>query len=706
MRVNFDEMFAPTLAALGLEQRPQQRHLGWAVVDSIEKKMNLVGEARTGTGKSFAYLVPSIYAVKNAPDEKPVRVIVSTETTALQDQLTNKDLPRLHQIYGGFRYRSLKGRSWYYCHNRARMNSRGSQEVHDLVDRLGKHLHGGLGDGERLDCEKRLGHDIDSHTWELIGGNSEFCADNKCKDDECFSSRARTLALNAHIVVTNHAMLRTEADMRDNEMSILGEYDILIVDEAHTLESVLVDGWTTSTSPWEIAAAQGHINDALQRATMAVSPRGALGEQLARAFDGFDDALKNITKFFKMRATAASDGRPVDWRRENYPLAEVYLSGSPASAMIAAMEEYETKTPERIRTLAKVLQEAAEYLKEASDAFAEQGLGGIRKVNKGARAARELNQLLTLVDKSLATRDGIVMHYGVPHGVIVEGLRSRNGGESVRLKVVPLDVSGRAAQLLWPHSTNILLSATLTDPTDGTFTYSASSLGIAEYQTVMVDSPFTYATQQLVYVTPAEDELVDVYGARYSLDELIKIVDASNGRTLILFTARSELDHAYEQLTHLQDIGRFKYPIYYQDKTTPKQKLVDAFREDEHSVLLATKSFFTGVDFPGATCTTVAICKFPLPQYNTLCKQRIAWWRSRGFSKWYERESLLVFAQAAGRLIRSETDHGVVALLDQRCADERTSVYRTSRIGITATGSHTTSSIADVSSFLKQKEPA
>jgi Rad3-related DNA helicase len=697
--LNFDEMFAPTLSKLNLEQRPQQRHLGWAVVDSIATETHLVGEARTGTGKSFAYLVPAIHAKKNGDK----RTVVSTETTALQDQLTKKDLPLLHQIYGGFKYRSLKGRSWYFCYNRARMNSRGTQRIADLAAALSKHASGGLGDGERADCEKRLGYEISSDDWALISGATDFCSDNGCKPEVCFSARARDLALDADIVVTNHAMLRTDADMRESDMSVLGDYDVLVVDEAHTLEGVLVDGWTMTTSPWEVSQAEADIIEGMQKSQIVVAPNMALEEELARAFESFELAMLNITRFFKQRAIASSGGRPVNWSRENFPLSEVYLSGVPDAKMIEYMTEYETTTPQRIRTLRETLDKAYDYLKIAAEDMLDQKVTGIRKVRKGQRAAKEMKELLELIEKALPTRDGIIMHFGVPYGVIVEGYVSRKREEGVRLKVVPIDISGRAARTIWPDRTCILLSATLTDPTDGTFTYAANSLGMVDYRTVTVDSPFTYATQQLVYVTPATADVVDVAGARYALDELVEVVHASNGRTLILFTARAELDHAYEELTDLQKRGKFPYPIHYQDKATPKQKLVDAFKSEEHSVLLATKSFFTGVDFPGATCTTVAICKFPLPQYNTLCKQQITWWRGRGFPRWYERESLLIFAQAAGRLIRSESDHGVVALLDQRCANPKENVYKTAQIGIAATGSNVTQSLDDVRLFLGSK---
>ena len=707
--MNFDEMFRPLSEKLQLEPRPQQRHLGWAVVSSIDEGVNLVGEARTGTGKSFAYLVPAIFAARG---DKPKRTVVSTETTALQDQLYYKDLPTLHKVYGSFKYSSLKGRSHYYCSTRARLASRGRADIHKAVTTLNAHLAGGLAEGERIHCERRLGFEIPNDVWQQISGDQEWCADNKCTADKCMSARARDKALQSDIVITNHAMLRTDADMRDGQQGggTLGEFEILVVDEAHTLEHALVDGWTETLAPWEVARAEGSIVEALQMADQVRSSRGedtrALVERTHMVFDEVEKALDDITKFLY---NIAGGDRVSNWRRENFPLAEFTLSGSQSAKTVQAMVDYETRVPQRLQTALDHFEKAEEAIKKGVDyvddaAALGQRISGVRKLRTGLRAVRSLRSVFDTALESMKTRDGIVMRFGVPYGVIADGYVNRKGERSVSIRTVPLDISKRVAETVWPDKVCILVSATLVDPTSGTFDYTATSLGVTGYRTVQVDTPFALATQQLVYVTPATQDVVQTVGARYSVDELIDVVNASNGRTLILFTARAELDDAYDLLMAAQRSGRFPHKIYYQDVDTPKQKLVDAFRHDEGSVLLATKSFFTGVDFPGATCTTVAICKFPLPQYNSLCKQQIAWWRRRGFPNWYERESLLVFSQAAGRLIRSETDHGVVALLDQRCHDPRERVYATAQIGIKATGSRVSHSVDEVRAFLSERQ--
>lgn len=688
---------AARASARPLEDRPQQAALGQAVLDAIATKKNLLGEAKTGTGKSYAYLVPGILATRQG-----LRVVVSTETTALQDQLVDKDLPFLHKIYGDFKFRCLKGRSWYLCINRAKVSVLGNRHLHSLVEQLERAPRSLLGDGERRDVQRYLNREVDKDTWALISGESAFCADAGCKPDKCWSSRAREMALDAHVVVVNHALLRTDADMQlmsDGEVSLLGKIDVLVVDEAHTLDRVLVDGWTQEVKPWDVWEAESEIDDALGTISMHVEV-GNMAYRIDQAFEALTAFMESSTTFLS-RMAAANGMHPDQWKRQNYALCEYVISGNPSGDLIRAMMDYELENPKRLDGVMHVLREAQRMIEHGLADMAEVNAKGLRKVRKGARRCRELIDTLELIRESITTRNGIVVKNGVPFGVIAEGITMKKRGDSVIIKVVPLDVSYRAERTLWRGRTSILVSATLADPTKaGDMTYVQASLGVPEADEVLVDSPFAFQDQQLVYVTPAQSPPVSVAGARYSIDELLEVIEASNGRTLALFTARAELDHAADEIRYLQSIGKFNYPLLVQDSSSDKQRLVTQFREDEHSVLLATKSFFTGVDFPGSTCSTVAICKFPLPQYNSLCKQQIEWWRRRGFPAWYEREALLVFAQAVGRLIRAESDRGVVALLDQRLANPRERVFATAEIGIRETGSRTTQSIEDVRSFL------
>ncbi len=237
---------------------------------------------------------------------------------------------------------------------------------------------------------------------------------------------------------------------------------------------------------------------------------------------------------------------------------------------------------------------------------------------------------------------------------------------------------------------------------DDSFRYIKDSLGIRNAQTLVVGSSFDFAQNQLIYLTPGTYDPIDVNGARYSFEELVAVIKASNGRALVLFTANADMEYAAEGLRDLQQRGLFHHRLLVQERGTSKAELVRMFVEDTSSVLLGSKSFFTGVDFPGETCSIVVLAKFPLPQFNSLCRAQIAWWRKRGHPQWYEREALQIFKQANGRLIRNETDRGVIAILDNRVADVKERVCDLTRMELTATGSAFTNDIAEMEKWLHE----
>lgn len=656
-----------------LEERPQQRTLAEAVFAVTDNGGTLVGEAGTGTGKSFAYLVPLIWRVRSKE-----RSVVSTETTALQDQLVDKDLPLLKEKFGGFTYRSLKGRSHYLCLNRA-------PQHHGIVVRLQSRL-GALGNGERRDVERVLGYRLDDADWEVLSGDADFCAQNACKPDRCSSSRARKLALEADIVVCNHAVLRTHAEMEDG---LLGDFKHLVVDEAHTLEKVLVDGWGEELTPYDRHKSMKSVWDGLDAAYLSdQAPRAEEAEKLML------DAFKSAVVLHKLILHKQLD-RAVDeysWQRHGFLLSEQYLAGAWSQGVVTALEEYELQGPGRLAAAAATFEDIEKKLTASLDVVDS----GKRKVRKGATAARRLSRVCGIVSEALQTRDGIVVKYGVPYAVIGDGWKAWKGDFDVRIRCVPLDVSRRTKEDLWDGLRSVtLVSATLSDAAPGDFSYTLKSLGLEDaspLQVVTVNSPFDYAKQQLLYLTPEKETEVDVPGARFSLNELERILRATQGRALVLFTARAELDYAADVL---QRRG-LPHQVLIQEKVSNKQILVEEFKRDTSSVLLATKSFFTGVDFPGETCSVVVLAKYPLPQYNALCRAQIAWWRKRGFANWYDREGTLVARQAVGRLIRTERDHGVIALLDQRPGMH-------DKIVSACAGSYVTQDVEDIKRWLHTK---
>lgn len=671
------QRFVDAEAARGriLEARLPQQQFGESVLAAVRNGGTLIGEAGVGTGKSYGYLIPLIVEATNGK-----RAVVSTETTALQDQLFDKDLPALHGVYGDFKFRSLKGRSNYLCTNRA-------PNDHGFILRL---RNKDLGDGERRDVERVLGFRVDDDDWDVLRGDTDYCSQNKCTGDKCYSSRARGLALDADIVVTNHALLRTHAEMaagqNGTQDGLLGDFHHLVVDEAHTLEKVLVDGWGEEASPWDRYKALEAVWDALSATFMSSQvPYVQEAERLMK------DALASAVKLFTL-LTEKQTGVTLDeyaWKRQNFALSEQYLSGPQTPAIISALEEYELQGPGRMKAASEIFEDTEKKLRTELETMKS----GTRKVRKGMNAARKLARLCAIIGEALETRDGIVVKYGVPYAVIADGWKAYKGSFDVRVRCVPLDVSDRAKSDIWDGLKSVtLVSATLSDGYAGDFGYTLKSLGLDDSEALMfvtVNSPFDLAKQQLVYLTPEKDTQVDVPGAQFSMDELTRLLSATDGRALVLFTARTELEYAAEELQR-RDIG---HQILVQDRGANKQILVDEFKRDTSSVLLASKSFFTGADFPGEACSAVILVKYPLPQWNSLCRAQVAHWRKRGFHSWYDREATLVARQAVGRLIRTESDHGVVALLDQRPGMH-------DKIMAACQGSYVTRDVSDVKKWL------
>lgn len=693
----WDDIFKPVLA-LGREPRAGQATLGQGIIDVIEEGGSLLAQASTGTGKSFAVLVPMIHKViENKKEGKPFRCVVSTETLTLQNQLIRDDLPFLSTLYSGFKYRKLMGRSNYVCLESASIMAKGNMTVAAMVEKL-KRGQSRLGEGELSDAEKVLGREIEPQEWEKLAGSSKFCSDNQCKEELCYSTRARNLAMKADIVVVNHAILAVDIEMKVSAGGgafadgMLGQFEVLAVDEAHKLEDVLKEQWKKTLTDWELQDKQGSILTAIDKGRSWVS-HSTIGDDTAIALDGLQEMMTNIQLFF--HRLSLIEGTP--WKKYETALSEKYLSRGTPEDVIRAMTEYEEENPKRLEKVLSTLEKALNYLKRVQEYMIDEQIKGLRDINKGIRACKDIIEFAEICTQALATKDGIVQQYGA-FGAVVSGWERRNGDRGMTVTLTPLDVSARAKYIWAGAKSKILLSATLIDLTEMSFRYVKASLGFPEGKEIVVETPFSLDVQQRIYVTKGEGEKAEK--GQYSFNELVDLMLVSKGRALVLFTSREELDWAADMLKRLQIAGHFPYTIYVQEKDSNKQKLAKSFKEDVHSVLLATRSFFTGFDAPGETVTLVALAKWTLPRYSVSCKQEIKYWAGRQFPKWYERKSLEDLHQASGRLIRSSNCRGVVAILDFRAYDTSSNVYKIARQGVLALGSPVTQKIEDVAAFL------
>lgn len=692
----WSEIFAPVMAQ-GREVRDGQAALGQAIITAVETKGNLVAEAGTGTGKSFASLIPLIHQIKIAKKHsKPYRAIVSTETLILQRQLIEKDLPFLSSLYPGFVYRKLMGRSNYLCFEVAKVAAVADIYMNQMVEKL-KTRSTNLGNGEKSDIERVLGRELTPEQWSKIASSSQFCPDNQCSGEKCYSTRARELAKSADLVVVNHAILATDIEMKAGDPladGMLGQFEALVVDEGHQLEPVLVAQWTKEFSERDLETMAGKVTQGVEDAKSIVANH-QIGLTANNSMDELRDLLKNVKSFYMLLGQKSNQ----EWKNSSTSLSIKTVRGAVTGPLAYAMDEFENDNPGRLVRAEAALTEICEYLAKVTHKAAEEKIKGVRKIRKGWTAARELLEIVQIISKALETSDGIIQAYGT-YGALVDGWEKRDGTPGMTIRLVPLDVSARA-KAIWGKpggQTNILLSATLTDLTDGSFRYARECIGFPAGPELRVNSPFDMRAQQLVYITPANRQRVE--GAQYSLGELLDLIMAARGRSLILFTSRKELEYAYENLQYIRNTGQFPYTLLVQNKDSDKQKLMEQFKSDTSSVLLATKSFFVGIDVPGEALSFLGLVKWPNERYDALCKQQIAHWRMRGFPRWYERMSLTLFGQAAGRLIRSSGCRGVVGVLDFRANDAESNVYKTAKLGITTLGSPITQDIAKVKEFL------
>lgn len=690
----WNDLFLPVVQAKNTDVRLGQQLLGDAVIQAMDSDYTLLAEAGTGTGKSLTALIPLINKVRNQKPSLRYRGVISTETTVLQDQYI-RDLEWLHDLYGkSFTYSALKGRSNYLCFNAAENNSLGNKTLIRIVKTL-RSRQASLGTGERKGIEKLVGT-LSQEEWDMISGSYIGCNEYKCESEDCFSALAREVALASNIVVTNHAMLQVDADSRsDCAAGILGDFTYLFVDEAHTLESVLMSGWTESISEWEINHTGGTLLTGVQAALTYDPTSSTLDRKVASAMEGLSDYITSATRFFGELVHRNTEWNNVE---DSIRLHSVFCADDSEREV---MNTFEIDGIKRLDDASLAVESAKVLLDRVSKDAEDYGVTSrsLKEIRKAITACKTLSHLLSLIRKAMDSEIGTVVDYGVPYAVVLDGFTRKSGDRSCNIQAVPLDVSTLASNI-WKGRKCVLMSATLRD-NKRSYAYLVASLGIGACKEITVDAPFDYNTVQKVYVTDASRPIVpDVFGARYSFDEMVELVHAAKGRTLVLFTARAELEDAAHRLNGLIADGKFPYTLLVQTSESSKARLAEEFEQNTDSVLLGLKSFFTGNNFAGETLSQVIIVKYPLPRYNTVCKQQIAWWRGRGFPDWYEREASTVFRQASGRLIRSSSCRGVVSLLDQRVAQQGQNVHKTALAAVQGLGSSVIRTVGEVREFL------
>lgn len=624
------DLLATAVTALGGAQRTGQIEMAEAVAQSFDTGEHLAVQAGTGTGKSLAYLVPSI--ARAAAGHAPV--VVSTATIALQRQLVDRDLPRLADALAPALPRKptfalLKGRGNYLClnkiHNGANTDPAEDRPQEELFDPVAatalgrdvKRLTAWSSDTETGDRDEVV-PGVPDRSWSQVSVSARECIGvSRCPfGTDCFSERARGKAGTADIVVTNHALLAIDAIA---DASVLPEHDYLVVDEAHEL----VDRVT--------GVATGELSATLL---------GAAQRRIGRLVDA--DLADRLDAAGSILASAIHDGEPgrIDFLDEELA---TYLTAvrDAAHAIRSAIDTTPTDP------------QAAAARTEAVTAVTE--IGDI--------ASRILDSFVP----AIPDRRDVVW---------LEHEETRNNGKRAMLRVAPLSVSGLLRTRIFARSTVVLTSATLT--LGGNFEAMAAGWGLAgedgsPWRGMDVGSPFEHAKSGILYVAkhlpaPGRDGTSPA-----QLDEIATLITAAGGRTLGLFSSMRAAKATAEAMA-----ARLDTPVLCQGEDSTAT-LVQRFSDDAATSLFGTLSLWQGVDVPGPSLSLVIIDRIPFPRPDdpllTARQRAIAARGGNGFMAVAASHAALLLAQGAGRLLRRVDDRGVVAILDSRMATARYGGY-------------------------------
>ncbi|WP_179129724.1 ATP-dependent DNA helicase [Corynebacterium pacaense] len=617
LNASTEQLLTAAVEALGGSRRAGQEAMATAVTRAFENKRHLAVQAGTGTGKSLAYLVPALRHAQNTDST----VIVSTATIALQRQLVNRDLPRLADALEPLLERRptfaiMKGRSNYLC-----MHKISAQPEEDaLIDQgdlswLGSHisrLNDWANDTDTGDRDD-LDPGVPDLAWKQVSVTSRECIGaTRCPHgEECFAEVARARAKEADVVVTNHALLAIDAL---SEASVLPDHEVVVIDEAHEL-----DGRITAVASSEITVAS---------LTLAARRAGKLGAE------GREERLVEVAGDLEILLRAMEPGR---WRTmdEGSTGSLVALRDSLwslRSTIATAPEGEAANDPERNAERLNL----ANHLQEIHDSVV---------------------RILGVFDEDDPSQQRDVVWLSQDH---------RRGDA---LHVAPLSVAGLLHERLFTDNTVVLASATLT--IGGNFNAMAASWGLPKgtWDSLDAGTPFNPAKAGILYTArhlpgPGRDGLTTE-----TLDEIHELIMAAGGRTLGLFSSR----RAAEQATEAMRL-RLPFDVLCQgDDSTGA--LVKRFTDSENTCLFGTLSLWQGVDVPGRSLSLVLIDRIPFPRPDDpllQARKEAADAEGRnGFMEVAATHAALLMAQGAGRLLRSVTDRGVVAVLDNRLVTKR-----------------------------------
>jgi ATP-dependent DNA helicase DinG len=618
----------------GLTERVAQRRMATAVAEALKEQVPLLVHAPTGVGKSLGYLVPIVAAGR--------RAIVATATKALQSQLIERDLPRLADAFGTTSALAM-GRGNYACWARMEALVAATRLAATKGEEAALEVAAWAAEsetGSRLDAPPGVKDDV----WDLVSTSGEDCPGQKgCPfHQRCFAERARELARDVDVVVTNHHLLLLELELRamsDAPGVMLPDVDVVVVDEAHRLADHAADLYGVTVTGARLGRA------------------GAAADAAAKAAGMRTDWSRRLRGRFQELAADLYPGPVVPGRRAHASLvAALTPLGNDLRTMLATLKDLGDPDDEATALLAarrrlRALSRDLERLAAMPSRPGGSGGGPARPEGDGPPPAGREDPAADLA-------------------VWVE--EARGGARVIRSALV--EPGPVLEQVLWSRvPATVACSATLA--VAGSLAVATRTLGVDDPATVVAASPFDFRRNALLYVPRAVPQPSSDGFQAAAERELVSLVDASRGRALVLCTSWRAVESFAAALAHLP------YELLVQGDDVPA-RLAARFRDEVASVLVATRTFFEGFDVPGESLSLLVLDRLPFPRPDDpLLAERGRRVEAAGASRFSEvwlPAAAVSLQQALGRLVRSETDRGVMAVLDRRLADAG---YRASLLG-------------------------